>query len=467
MGSIPPKPNLLRSAPHSGAEERLFSAEKNIAIVRLAVIVFNLVAYWTLLAPQGVPWLAALISVVALVYAVYVILGAPYRLYPVMLTGAWTAGTDGTLILLWIHATGDYSSPFHLLWYLSLVAVTFRFDWRAILITASSYAAAYTLLLWATDTLAGHETEVMVRGVYLLLQGSLGALLARESLQLFEERFALRQRMQQMELERLKEVDRFKTDFINTAAHELNTPLTPLLLQVHMLSRATPAQSPQRASIDVLDRNLNRLSQLVQDMLDVARLQGGRLRLEPRPWDLRTLLAEAADTFRDAAHARSITLDVAPGEPLMAPVDARRIAQALHNLVSNAIKFTPPGGRVTLEAFAEGGHAVLRVADSGIGLTASQAGQLFQPFSRQHRDQVDVPGTGLGLYISRGFAEWHGGTLEAQSAGPGQGTTFTVRLPLEPAATEPGPPLARPSTPSASPPAKAPSTPPGTPPSEP
>lgn len=415
----------------------MFVAEKNIAIVRFAVIVFNIAAYWSLLYPQGVPALAAAISVVALAYAFYVIFGQPYRRFPVLMTSVYTATTDGVLILLWIHATGDYHSPFHLLWYLSLMAVTFRYDWRAILVTSIVYAAAYAVLLWMTGTLAGHEVEVAIRAGYLLLMGTLGSLLAREALQLFEERFRLRERMQRMELERLQEMDRFKTDFINMAAHELNTPMTPLLLQVRLLRMKQAGQAIEADNgriVDVLDRNLKRLSRLVQDMLDVARLQGGRLHLDVKPTDLRPLLAEVADTFSQEAVERGVALTVEAPPTLPAAADDARVAQVLHNLVSNAIKFTPAGGQVTVAGNVQDDHVLISVTDTGVGLSPDQAQQLFQPFSRVHRDEHKAPGTGLGLYISRGLVEWHGGTLAVESAGPGAGSRFTVRLPVRPAA---------------------------------
>lgn len=402
-----------------------------MAGIRLAVILFNIAVYWWRLHPQGVPWLALTISLVASAYGAYVLLGAPYRRFPILLTSIWTAATDGVLILLWIHATGDFASPFHLLWYLSLLAITFRYDSRVILATSVAYAAGYTGLLWATGTLAGNGTEVLVRIAYILLLGSLGALLARESLRLFEERFDLRQRMQRMELERLQEVDRFKTDFINTAAHELNTPLTPLLLQVHLLRKHTPQESAGARSVDVLERNLTRLSQLVQDMLDVARLQSGRLRLEPSETDLAKLMRETLETFQHQASDRGVTLRLETGGDLLANVDGRRIGQVLYNLVSNAIKFTPAGGQVTLAGTRAGNELLLQVRDTGIGMTDEQMVQLFQPFSRLHRDQVDSPGTGLGLYISRGLVEGHGGTLESRSEGPGLGTVFSMRIPCK------------------------------------
>src|SRR5581483_5060883 len=127
----------------SGAERKAFSAEVGVAWVRFAVIAFNVPVYWLFLAPQGVPWLAVVISVVAGLYAVVIVTLRPYRRFPAMTTAAWTATTDASLIVLWIQATGGFASPYYLLWYLSLFAVTFRYDARATWWISVLYAVLY------------------------------------------------------------------------------------------------------------------------------------------------------------------------------------------------------------------------------------------------------------------------------------------------------------------------------------
>jgi signal transduction histidine kinase len=553
----PEDPDAETAAAASPAELKAYGAEKNIAWVRLAVILFNIAAYWGLLYPAqpGSPALAAFVTVVALAYAVLILAAQPYRRFPILATAAWTAATDGTLITLWLHATGDFASPFHLLWFLSLFAVTFRYDGRATLAASVLYGAAYWGLLWATGTLAGHGTEVLVRVVYILLVGVLGSLLARESLRVFEERYRLGQTVQEsrrlrdlaeaspealaiaadgviveanraycdlvgrprgeilgtpvpaafpagatdeqgvetwvvgaggrrliravanplefqgrpalfaalrdvtqeraaqearetalkteMEVRRLREVDRFKSEFINAAAHELNTPLTPLKIQLHILKKRLPKDSSlERRTIDLLDRNLERLVGLVEEMLDVARLNSGRLRLRPVAADLAKLLRDSAETFQGAAAQRGLALRLDAPPTLPGVLDPQRVTQVLYNLLSNALKFTPQGGSVAARARRDGAWLEVEVADTGAGLTPEQAERLFQPFARLHRDQLDAPGTGLGLYISQGIAQRHGGTLTVRSAGAGQGATFTLRLPESPpaaAAAEPGP----------------------------
>jgi signal transduction histidine kinase len=444
QAAVPP------AGPVSAAEAKAFAAEKNTAMVRLAVILFGVTVYWTLWYPRGIPWLAATISVVALLYGIYDAAFQPYRRFPALLTSRWTATTDATLIVLWLHGTGDAASPFYPLWYLSLVAVAFRYDWKATVVAALVYVGAYTGLVAVTGGFPAAATDMVVRCGYLLLLGALGALLARSSATVFEERFRLAQRVheqeaqaealrREMEVRRLEEVNRFKTEFINSAAHELNTPLTPLLLQTHRLRTAKTLDAQERERlVGVLDRNLRRLAHLVQDMLDVARLQSGRLRLDSTPFDARRVLAESAESFADASHAKGVRVAVEPGDPLPTLGDARRIGQVVDNLVSNAIKFTPAGGTVTVAGHRGPEGTVLRVSDTGIGLRPDQVASLFQPFARLHAD-LGVPGTGLGLYICRGIVEGHGGTITCESLGPGQGTTFTVRLPPDAAPPRPEP----------------------------
>ncbi|MEA3202644.1 MAG: hypothetical protein QOI63_310 [Thermoplasmata archaeon] len=244
------------------------------------------------------------------------------------------------------------------------------------------------------------------------------------------ERRALEAREREMDV--LREQARFKTEFLRTAAHELGNPLTPIKIQLHLLKEVVrrPEHAGARRGIDILDRNVARLHLLVRDMLESARLQAGRLSLAPRPMDLSDLVHEVAETFQEAAIQDGVALEVEapPRFPLVADPD--RLTQVLDNLVSNAMKFTPAGGRVHVSVQEEGALARITVQDSGAGFTADQAGGLFQPFGQVHDAVPGKGGTGLGLYISKGIVEQHGGELTARSDGPGTGATFTVRVPV-------------------------------------
>ncbi|HLE95766.1 MAG TPA: ATP-binding protein [Candidatus Thermoplasmatota archaeon] len=242
------------------------------------------------------------------------------------------------------------------------------------------------------------------------------------------------------EVERLKELDRFKTQFINMAAHELGTPLTPIKLQLHILKgKASTLDEPRRKSLEILDRNVDRLGHLVKDLLDVSRLQASRLALERGPCDLNRLVIEAAESFQPQARDADVDLGLTLSTDVLVDADAKRLTQVLFNLLSNALKFTPPRGRITLETERRGEAAVVRVRDSGAGLDANQIKRLFQPFTQVHDTmRITRGGTGLGLYISRGIIELHGGELSCRSDGPGTGCTFAFTVPLaEPTAEAP------------------------------
>jgi len=223
----------------------------------------------------------------------------------------------------------------------------------------------------------------------------------------------------------------FKSQFLNMAAHELANPLTPVLLRLAGLRRhVDELPAAVRKDVEVLERNLTRFSTLVNDLLDAARLQAGRLRMAPRPIDLAPIVRDACATYAERAGERGIALDVV-ADPADAQGDPDRVTQVVLNLLSNALKFTPSGGQVRVRASGGKDGAVVEVADTGIGLTPDQQARLFQPFVQVHDQAMGVGGTGLGLYISRSIAQQMGGSLEVASAGPGHGATFTLRLPAK------------------------------------
>jgi protein-histidine pros-kinase len=263
-----------------------------------------------------------------------------------------------------------------------------------------------------------------------------------------EERFTSLERLR--EVERLKELDAFKTQFINTAAHELNTPLTPIKLQLGMLATAGGELSEkQRRAVAVLNRNFDRLSLLVSDVLEVSRLQARRLGLQHEDVELNRVAAEAVESFQETARHRGLTLEFRPSpEPLRAQADPRRLTQVLFNLLSNAMKFTPRGGKVVVSVERQHGAAMVQVQDTGRGIRPEDLGKLFHPFTQVHdRAEVGPGGTGLGLYISRGLVELHGGRIWAESEGLGRGSTFALSIPFEAPVQDVEPPLPEAATP--------------------
>ncbi len=237
-------------------------------------------------------------------------------------------------------------------------------------------------------------------------------------------------RAQQAQLDHLEELNEARSTMLHTLAHEMNTPLTPMRMQAKLLQlqKFGELNAQQERAIGVLDRNLKRLAALIGDMLDVARVQDGQLRLDPKPTDLQDVVRSALDAFRAEADAKKIKLAF-DGEPVEANVDPSRLTQVAFNLVSNAIKFSNPGDTIHIRLRADD-DILLEVEDPGVGMDPSAMTALFEPFSRLDPDP-DRPGNGLGLHICQGIIEQHGGTLTAHSDGKGTGSRFTIRLPLQ------------------------------------
>jgi PAS domain S-box-containing protein len=230
-----------------------------------------------------------------------------------------------------------------------------------------------------------------------------------------------------------EEAVRIRDDFVAVAGHELKTPLAALLMQIQVLQRTErkkqPMNLPER--IEKIARSGFRLERLVDQLLDVSRITAGRLRLEPGPCELTELAREVADRFGDAIAEASCTVAVRADGPVEGLWDRLRIEAVIGNLLSNAIKFGR-GEPIELEVTKEGGRAVLRVTDHGIGIDPEQLRRLFQRFERAVSAR-QFGGFGLGLWIVRNVVEASGGSIDVESE-PGRGATFSVYLPL--AATE-------------------------------
>ncbi len=238
-----------------------------------------------------------------------------------------------------------------------------------------------------------------------------------------------------MEIQQLRELDRAKTTILNTASHELKTPMTPLRLQLYLLEQEKlgPLTPRQSHAIRVLRRNTDRLSALIADVLDMARIESGRLDLDKAVVPVATVVRETEDTFEEALRDAKVTLvaDIPPELTVFA--DQNRCAQILINLVSNAIKFSPEGSKVHVRAEDDGDFVRIEVQDEGIGIPLIKQRQLFTPFGQVHEEgKVNQRGTGLGLYICKGIIEQHGGEIGLMSEGDGRGSTFWFRLPSHP-----------------------------------
>jgi PAS domain S-box-containing protein len=232
--------------------------------------------------------------------------------------------------------------------------------------------------------------------------------------------------------EALRKADRLKDEFVALVSHELRTPLTSIIGYVDLVSdeEGGPVTDDQRHFLDVIKRNSQRLLRLVGDLLFVAQVESGKLTLEAGPVDLAGVARDCLEAARPRADEKGIELALEADPVAGFEGDRLRLAQLLDNLVSNAIKFTPKGGRVQIGVALRGEDAVVTVTDTGIGIPAAEQKRLFERFFRaESATRLAIPGTGLGLTISKAIAEAHGGAITVASR-EGQGTTFAVVLPL-------------------------------------
>ena len=229
--------------------------------------------------------------------------------------------------------------------------------------------------------------------------------------------------------ERLRQLDRMKDEFIALVSHELRTPLTSIIGYLELLDDPDLTEE-QRAFTVIIHRNATRLLRLVGDLLFLAGLQAGKLKIEPGQADLAELAGHALEAARPAAERKHITLAFSVGPVPVVPCDGGRIAQLLDNLLSNAVKFTPERGHITVSLGTEGHSAWLSVADDGMGISADDQARVFERFFRTDlATSRAVQGTGLGLAICKAIVDSHNGTISIESQ-PSRGTTFRVHLPL-------------------------------------
>ena len=229
-------------------------------------------------------------------------------------------------------------------------------------------------------------------------------------------------------------LSRAKDNFIATVSHELRTPLNAIYGWVAMLRTGSLDSARQQHALQVIERNARAQSQVVEDLLDMSSIVHGRLRLDTRPVDLGAVVRAAVDLVAPAAGERKTSIIVRdPDRPLVVTGDPARLQQIVWNLVANALKFTPPEGRIEVTTQADGDRAVVTVSDDGEGIAPEFLPHVFERF-RQETEQVTRlhSGLGIGLALARHLTELQGGTIEAHSPGKGRGSTFIVRFALRP-----------------------------------
>jgi len=232
--------------------------------------------------------------------------------------------------------------------------------------------------------------------------------------------------------ERLRESDRAKDEFLATLAHELRNPLAPLRNSLSLLEMAGPPDARTAPIHKMMERQVNHLVRLVDDLLEMSRVSRGTFALRKERVDIATVVRNAVETSEPLIRAAGHRLDIAvPEVPVWLEGDPVRLAQILANLLNNAARYTDDGGQITVRAHREGGSAVIAVCDNGVGIAAEALPRMFAMFTRGAPASArSQGGLGIGLALARRLAEMHGGTLDARSDGPGRGSEFTLRLPV-------------------------------------
>ena len=231
--------------------------------------------------------------------------------------------------------------------------------------------------------------------------------------------------------EALRSADRSKDEFLATLAHELRNPLAPIRNALEIMRLTREPQTLESAR-HIIERQLQQMIHLVDDLLDISRITQGKIELRPDRIDLLTVLQNAVETSRPLIEARrqELTLQLPPAESLTVRADSTRLVQVIANLLNNAAKYTPEGGRIVLAAWRDAGQAVVTVEDSGLGIPAPMLPRVFDMFAQVDRSlERSQGGLGIGLALVKKLVEMHGGSVHAESEGENRGSRFTVRVP--------------------------------------
>ena len=264
----------------------------------------------------------------------------------------------------------------------------------------------------------------------------------------FEDRTAARETarkretllgLEQQARQRAEEAERIKDEFLATVSHELRGPLNAIVGWVYALRASGIDDATRELGLATIDRSVKAQTRLIEDLLDYSSVVAGTLRLEPQLIDLMPVVGAAVEAIRSAAEAKEIRLDLVSDEKVaMVHGDPDRLQQILWNLLSNGVKFTPRGGRVEVRIGRVGASLHIRVSDTGQGISPDFLPHVFERFRQQDgTSRRAQPGLGLGLAIAKELVEIHGGTIQADSPGEGQGATITVTLPVPTLHTEP------------------------------
>jgi signal transduction histidine kinase/ActR/RegA family two-component response regulator len=250
----------------------------------------------------------------------------------------------------------------------------------------------------------------------------------RRQTELLEQRTALAEAL----IQERKVDDRRKDEFLATLAHELRNPLAPIVSALQILDVAAHDPAATGKAREILDRQVAQMKRLIDDLMDISRISQGKLELQREEIELKSVVEEVIDVWRPVVDRMDHDLQVSlPPQPVMLDGDPVRLTQLLTNLLGNACKFTPPGGKIRIDAMREDADLVVTISDNGSGIAPELLPRLFDLFTQGDRSlERSTGGLGIGLALVKRLAQMHGGSVEARSEGPGKGAQFIVRLPI-------------------------------------
>jgi signal transduction histidine kinase len=436
-------------------KEKLYSAEKNIANIRILVVFLNIVVYFLLMDKSGsIHWLAVSISIAASLYAVLVAWTQLYRKFKMMLTSLFTSSADGFLISLWLIATGGIDSPFYVLWYVSILAIALRYTLPVILRIAFIYTLLYLgIVFWDTGSnIVNYGTELTIRTGYLLLIGMLGGLLSKETIDQIEAKILIKkseeeirkreamlveahEKLEQRVMERTKELDETNRqllkinedidNFVYSASHDLKSPIINLGTLVDILFEDESITVAEKDDLrEKIKKSIERMKATIDHLAQVARVQK-EVYDDIEKVSFRDILKEVIEDNAEIIRATQaiIEYDFNGADCMVySKISAKSI---LYNLISNAIKYRDSERVpwIEIKTQCEENYLVLSVKDNGLGIDMERHGdRLFTIFRRFH-DHTE--GTGIGLYMVKRLVEKNDGKIELESM-PGKGSTFKI-----------------------------------------
>lgn len=527
-------------------KEKNFAAEKNVALARTLVVYFNTLLFFFLDRKHTILWLGCTIIVIALTYSLYYLFFKPYKKYALLTTSVFSSVSDATLITLWLYATGSFYSPFYPLWYISILAIAFRFNWKATFLITVFYSLLYLVLLIITGGIADNEISIIIRIGYLFLISFLGSLITKETLIKTQEKVKMEDlareaqesgekliKSQEMlreaqaiahlgswewdvvsgkitwsdevykifgidrkdityeeylgflhpddraraekiiqqsyaslqpfsfdhrlirpdgevrilysrgkaikdedtqaikmlgtvlditEIKNTKEELKLRDEFIGIASHELKTPLTSVKAYIQLLDRHVGhLDNKSKEFIWKANSHINRLNNLISDLLDVSKIQGGKLQYNITAFDFDEMIKEGVEGVQHTEPKHQIIVEGRANA--IVEGDKNRIEQVLINFLTNAIKYSPEAKTVEVKVKREEDNITVAVTDYGIGISKRNLRKVFSKFYRVQDITHKFSGLGIGLFISSEIIKRHQGKIWVEST-EGKGSTF-------------------------------------------